>query len=750
MVRRKVRRRVTRRRTTRRRKSAITFKLKESTTHEIGAIIYGCLAIISLMSIQGAAGPMGNSFREYMLSGFGRGIWLFPICLGIMSASLFFSRKVNIHFTKLCGIILAFFSFLGLIHLGTPINDQLTNIESFGGYTGFTTAYMLRLLWGETGTTIILTGLLLIGILIIFEISLSEMIRLLNPMRLIEFKIDKSGIKTKKNKIKIIKPELKKEPDQTFAIKSIKKENSIEPSIKKVIKIPEQSKIEQETNISVKKKINYKKWDYPSLTLLENSNSKVKIDEKELYSNANKVKEKLSQFGINVSMHDVNVGPTVTQYTLKPHEGVKLNKITALKNDMALTLAAKSIRIQAPIPGKALVGIEMPNSNRMIVHLREIMESPEFKKLKSKLSLPFGRDVSGKPFALSLEDMPHLLIAGRTGSGKSVCMNCFLLSLLFQNSPHELKFIMIDPKRVELMPFSGIPHLLTSVITDIDKAISSLRWAVAEMSRRYTELSKKRYRNIHEYNEHESEKMSKIVIVIDELADLMMRNNRKEAELLICRLAQMARAVGIHLIIATQRPSVDVITGLIKANIPMRIAFAVSSGIDSRTILDSTGAEDLLGLGDMLIETNSDSGLVRIQGILVSRKEIEKVTNKIKLTIDPDYNEQIKLDTDFENNDKMTNVSLPGMGENLTLDGSEDPKFLEALEIVKKTGKASATLLQRYLSIGYARAAKILDYMEQKNMIGPSNGAKARKIYFLENNATPTTQENNIEHSIAA
>ncbi len=702
--------------TRRKKKKTLSIELSETATHEISAIIYACLAIISILSINNSAGITGSYFRYYMQSAFGRGVWFFPISLIVMSLSLFFSKNVRIHATKLLGIILAFFSLLGLIHMQTTFMEQMDNIKSYGGYVGLTMSFFLRHFFGDTGGTILLVGLLLIGVIIVSEISIGKLLKSLNPKKIVKINIKKSD---KNDDLKIFKPKFTKDDNKP------EKLTTFRPVISKPDEIEKEPNKPNNGELQIDRK-DYSRWVQPALTLLESSNSKLKIDEKALVKNAGRIKEKLSQFGIDVTMKDINVGPTVTQYTLQPSSGVKLTKITTLKNDLALALAAKAIRIEAPIPGQSLVGIEIPNTNRMIVHLKEIMESSTYKNIKSNLRLPIGRDVSGKPRIADLSKMPHVLIAGRTGSGKSVCMNAFLISLLYQNSPKELKMILIDPKRVELMPYNGIPHLLTSVITDVDKATAALRWTVAEMTRRYTELSQKRYRNLNEYNEGEKDKMNNIVVVIDELADLMMRNNKKEVELLICRLAQMARAVGIHLIIATQRPSVDVITGLIKANIPSRIAFAVASGVDSRTILDTIGAEDLLGLGDMLMETNGIEGMIRIQGILVTRKEIEKVTNKIKISAGADYNEHISLNN--QTNDKNTDTNQISF----EFADIKDDKFEEAIDVIKKTGKASATLLQRHLSIGYARAAKILDLMEEKNMIGPSNGAKARKIYFLE------------------
>jgi S-DNA-T family DNA segregation ATPase FtsK/SpoIIIE len=468
------------------------------------------------------------------------------------------------------------------------------------------------------------------------------------------------------------------------------------------------------------------KWTPPGLDILKEAESTIVVNEKALRTKAEQIREKFEQFGIDVSMKSVHVGPTVTQFTLEPAPGVKLTKITALKSDLALTLAAASLRIEAPIRGKSLVGIEIPNEKRALVGMREILESGVWTKQKAQIKLAVGRDVAGKPQAVDLAKMPHLLIAGKTGSGKSVAMNAFLCSLLWNNPPEDLRLILVDPKRVELKPYDKLPHLLTPVIVEPEKCVSALAWAVAEMNRRYRMLSEKGVRNISEYNaKHPNDKEPFIVIVIDELADLMMVAG-KDVEAAICRIAQMARAVGMHLLVATQRPSVDVITGLIKANLPSRIAFKVSSGIDSRTIIDGIGAEDLLGFGDMLYLDGNSGGLTRMQGIYVSNEEVERITNHIKLQ----FPEMIA-------NDEITNQSIEGMAKGGVLTAGQinvkdedlDAKFEEAVNTVMETGKASASFLQRRLEIGYARAARILDQMESKGIIGPAKGAKARDVY---------------------
>ncbi|MBU0577452.1 DNA translocase FtsK [Patescibacteria group bacterium] len=707
-------RRVTSARHNRRlKKKDFKIELESHVAREVGAIIYLGLAAVFYLVISGRAGILGEWVNTYLRLIFGIGILALPVLFLALAVTLFVSRRIRLDTTRYLGIGLLLFSGLGLVHMRTPMDAMLDNVELHGGYVGFLASVLLRIFISDVATRVILIVVLIIAILITFEVSIRKLIALVIPDRQIKVgtklpTVDRKARMLKKGEeeLNIVKPLLNnktEEEAQPFKI------NKSQPVKKEEAKM----KVDE---------ADYSDWEFPPFDLLSSASSEVYVSDKILKENAEKIKEKLMQFGIDVTMKDVNIGPTVLQYTLQPHEGIKLNKITALKNDLALALAAKSIRMEAPIPGKSLVGIEVPNEKRMIVHLREMIESEEFKSVDSKLRLVVGRDVSGAPVIDDLTFMPHLLIAGATGSGKSVGMNAFLISLLYQNSPRDLKFIMIDPKRVELTTYNGIPHLLTPVITDPEKAHTSLKWAVAEMNRRYKEFQEKKYRNIEEYNEGEEKKMYKIIIVIDELADLMMQATKKETEALICRIAQMARAVGIHLIIATQRPSVDVITGVIKANIPTRIAFTVTSGVDSRTIIDTVGAEDLLGMGDMLYLPGNMSRPIRVQGVYVSSKEIERVSNRVKLTIEPSYDESI------------TEISSSGTGMvGSDGDGSDqDNLFDDAVQVIKDTGKASASLLQRRLSVGYARAARILDIMEEHGLIGPANGAKPREIYITD------------------
>ena len=482
-----------------------------------------------------------------------------------------------------------------------------------------------------------------------------------------------------------------------------------------------------ETKSEVPVKI-FNNWEFPNANLLDAYPSDISTDTSEIRTKEIEIQEKLLQFGIEVTMSGYKVGPTVIQYRLKPNTWVKLQKIVNLKKDLTLALHAKNIRIQAPIPGLGVVWIEVPNDERQTVGLRELIESPEFKSKKMDIPMAVGKDVAGNLVFWDLAKMPHLLVAGQTASGKSVWMNGFLISMLYRFSPSELKLIMVDPKRVELSVYNGIPHLLTPVITNPEKALNSLKWAVAEMLRRYDLATSVNARNLKEYNAKVSkaEKLPYIVIVIDELADLMMSGQKKEVEWSIARIAQMARAVGMHLIVATQRPSVDVITGLIKANIPSRIAFTVASQIDSRTVIDKMGAEDLLGRWDMLYYPTGNLEPERVQGVFVDTREVESVVNQLKMTIDPDMLKNMQ-DLEIAEGKSTTAGSIL---EWYNWDQEEDPEIIErAIQVVKESRKGSTSLIQRKLSLGYARAAKVLDILEELWVVWPANGSKPREVY---------------------
>ncbi len=461
-------------------------------------------------------------------------------------------------------------------------------------------------------------------------------------------------------------------------------------------------------------------WKFPSLDLLNQKQDKA--DAGDVEGNAQLIKDSLQNFNIDVEMEGANIGPRVTQYTLRPPSGIKLTRIKALEDNLALDLAAQTIRIEAPIPGKRAVGIEVPNRRKAHVRISSILQSSEWAELDSPLGFAIGKDISGKPIVGALDKMPHLLVAGQTGSGKSVMINTILTSLLYKNSPSDLKLILVDPKQVELKPYDDLPHLLAPVITEPEKCISALKWTVAEMERRYKALSEVHKRNIHEYNALKKEEgMPYIVVVIDELADLMMMAAR-DVEALVVRIAQKARAVGIHLILATQRPSVDVITGLIKANIPARVAFTVSSQVDSRTIIDQIGAEKLLGQGDMLLLTADMPKPKRVQGAFITDEETSKVTEFIREQRQPTYDEDV--------------VSQPvqlggGRGGSVVDYGgsdADDDMWKDAIKVVVDSRKASTSLLQRRLRIGYARAARLVEAMEEQGIIGPADGSRPRDV----------------------
>lgn len=483
--------------------------------------------------------------------------------------------------------------------------------------------------------------------------------------------------------------------------------------------------------------VNDPNWEPPSIDLLEKKQSPA--DAGDIQQNALIIKNTLSEFDIDVEMEGANIGPKVTQYTLRPPSGVKLTRITALETNIALNLAAQSLRIEAPIPGQKVVGIEVPNLKAADVRLHSILTSRQWGNSGEPLSFAIGKDISGEAVIGELNKMPHLLIAGQTGAGKSVMINTILTSLLYHNSPSEMKLILVDPKQVEMAMYEDIPHLLTPVITEPDKTISALKWAVNEMQRRYSLFADHKVKDIKSYNqkiksagtkitvsdeqgipqEHENGAMPYIVIVIDELADMMMVAAR-DAEVLIVRLAQKARAVGIHLVLATQRPSVNVITGLIKANIPARIAFTVASQIESRIILDQTGAEKLLGQGDMLLLTPSMSKPKRIQGAWVTDTELNKVMAHLHMQSPPQYNDEVVSQP----------VHLNGKG-GVIMDfdsNNDDDLYKDAVRVVMDSGKASASLLQRRLRVGYARAARLIENMEDQGIIGPADGARSREV----------------------
>ena len=694
----------------------------------IVSILIFVFGLISLLSLFSLSGSFGDFLDKILSLGFGWGKWFFPILLIVLSIAIykgkkFFSKKVNY-----IGLSLVFIFMVSLLHFffKTPIIAEAKALEGFGGgYLGFYLSLFFKNLFGFWGGLLIILTILAIAIILLFNITLSHLI----GSRSFVYKIfnyfsnnhseenyeHEEDIEEDQSEDEDEEEgELENEDDDIlFSKKEIGKNNDFKENFdNNDLNSFKKEKKEEKVNWKTKKI----KIDLP-LDLLSGKINKATSGD--INNNILIIQRTLENFGISVEMGEVNVGPTVTQYTFKPSEGIKVSRITALSNDLSLALAAHPIRIEAPIPGKALVGIEVPNRSKAIVGLREVLEDNDFKTRPSNLTAALGKDVSGKNIVYDIAKMPHLLVAGATNSGKSVCLNTIIISLLYQNNPDDLRFIMVDPKRVELPAYNGIPHLLTPVITEVSKTINALRWCLNEMDRRYEILNQAGKKNIQTYNKSSKEKMPYIIFVIDELADLMVAA-AKDIEGSVIRLTQMSRAVGIHLILATQRPSVDVITGLIKANTPARIAFSVASAVDSKTIIDSSGAEKLLGKGDMLFSTAELSKPKRIQGAYVDDSEILSITNYIK----DKYGSADYLEGIVERQ-KVSGIGGVGLDGSM---GDEDELLEEAKEIIIAAGKASTSFLQRRLRIGYSRAASILDMLEETGIVGPSNGSKPREL----------------------
>lgn len=746
----------------RRRKSTVQFSVSEHVSREISGIFFVGLAILNFLALQNNGGTIGELWKINVLEPvFGLGSFIVPAFCLVVGLTLLLSQKIAFAFGRVLGLVLLIVSSLGLVQLSAPMTTLFESSREFGGYIGFTANFILFSLFGDIGAAVVLSIAALTSLLLIFNISFAELFNFFSDA--VASEQEKMHFPKASQKVEKNKNHAEENEDEEFELNivransgeearphaSLKKNTNVPPAKestpaeKSAAKTVTVKKDETEMTNEEKEKIDYSNYKLPGLDFL-NTDSKIQgYGDDQLVQNAEIIRRKLEQFNVKVTMKDAHVGPTVIQYTLKPAEDVKLSKITTLKNDLALALSARAIRIEAPIPGKGLVGIEIPAQDRSIVHLGSIVRSPSFLQEKGDLKVVLGRDVSGEPVVGDLTKMPHFLVAGQTGSGKSIGINSLIISLLYQHSPETLRMIMIDPKRVELTNYNNIPHLLTPVITEPDKALQSLKWAVSEMNRRYKELARHGKRNIEEYNTVFTEnRLPFIVIIIDELADLMMAAS-KEIEATICRLAQMARATGIHLIIATQRPSVDVITGLIKANIPTRVAFTVATGIDSRTIIDSIGAEDLLGQGDMLYVNSNMAKPLRLQGAYVSTKEIEKVIHFIKL------NSPTGIEYDNSITEEQHDVRIPGLaqkstsGEEGQIDGENDIE--RAIQAIREGRKASASYLQRRCSFGYAKAARILDQLEEMGLIGPSNGAKARAIFISDETEAPPVASNENE-----
>ena len=599
----------------------------------------------------------------------------------------------------LVGSLLFFISILTITHAGA-IGKQ-----AWGGISSLIT---------PAGALIVLLGTTAVGLIILFNTSIDQVIKGIADL----FGTSKRFIKGEPGKKPLLgKKELKVQgggmatssgasSNIARKMEGAKKKQQDELEAKLVSNVPGEDRV----------------WKYPNTTLLSDVDLG-KADRGDIKGNAAIIEQTLESFGITARVVEVNLGPAVTQYALEVALGTKLSKITALERDLALALAAPTgtIRIEAPIPGRSLVGIELPNRSPEFVPLKRMIESDELAANQNKLVVALGLDVSGKPVIADIAKMPHVLIAGQTGSGKSVCVNTFLSTLLFRATPAEVKMILVDPKRVELTSYNDLPHLLTPVIVEPEKVLSSLRWILSEMDRRYKLFSQAGVRNIDSYNEMSGfQALPYIVLVIDELADIMLFSP-VEVEDSITRIAQMSRATGIHMVLATQRPSVDVITGLIKANIPCRIAFGVSSQVDSRVVLDTQGAEKLLGRGDMLYLPPEQAKPIRIQGAFVSEKEVNSIAGFIKNQgLNPQYTEEV------------TSMAKPGSTTVAGVDGDLDELFSEAVKVVCQYERASASLLQRRLSVGYARAARIIDQLEAAGVVGPADGSKPRDVLIQD------------------
>ncbi len=659
-------------------------RLSQETRDSIVAIAAFVVAILLILAWFGTAGRIGTLAYRALGTLLGKGYALLPVSLLLISTALLFSLKQKFVTLPLVGAGLFLLSTLGLLEIFFGAGT--------GGLAGSFVARPAVYLFDTVASAIIFSSFFVVSILIMFNASLRRSFERAPKPESTPLVAPAGQV------ITVAEDAMEEAPDEPEPVRQKHDDSrkNVSPEVMKALK---------------KKASDYA---LPPLSILNSDQGKPSAGD--IKANGNIIQRTLQDFGIPVEMGEVSVGPSVTQYTLKPAQGIKLSRIVALQNDLALSLAAHPIRIEAPIPGKSFVGIEIPNRAISLVGLRSLLDREEYQK-GGPLAFSLGKNVAGEPMYADLARMPHLLIAGATGSGKSIAIHSLLMSLLYKNTPLSLRLVMIDPKRVELAHYHDIPHLLTPVITEAKDAISALRWTVREMEERFKILHNVRKRDIVSYNSSGEEFMPYIVVIIDELADLMAAFGR-EVEASVVRIAQMARAVGIHLVVSTQRPSVEVITGLIKANITSRIAFQVASQIDSRTILDGAGAEKLLGNGDMLYLAGDAGRPRRIQGAFVTELEVKKTAEFILgQDAEADYNADILAGR---------SNGIRGTGD--YDDEPDDELYQEAYGLVCEAGKASASYLQRRLKVGYARAARLLDMLEERGVIGPGDGAKAREI----------------------
>ncbi|QEH69257.1 DNA translocase FtsK 4TM domain-containing protein [Cellulosilyticum sp. ST5] len=759
----------TKKRTTGERKRTVLKDTTPAISKEIlGISLMGIGVLILIGIFSDKSGLFGSFLKQVFIGLFGVGGYIIPVAtmiIGIFYIQGRFDRvvKLAVYLGSLLFMLIIFFH---LLYYGEDKSLSLLSISYLekaswqnGGYIGAVLSYLFLSLIGLYGTYVILTVLLGVWILVLTQFPVfswinERFVAYINAHKEKMKATKETNKKKSKASKKLSKPMsetpsmqdeevtlIASEPhrldeipiydssvysenttriedtEETKETKETKEDEPIKAASK--VAINEGTVIEETmAELTKENTVPIPPYQFPPITLLQKGQAiQNKEASKKSLSNARKLEETLGSFGVEAKVTQIHKGPSVTRYELQPKQGVKVSKIVNLADDIALNLAAPNIRIEAPIPGKAAVGIEVANTTSEMVYLREVIDSDRFLAFPSKLAFALGKDIAGKPIIADIGKMPHILIAGATGSGKSVCINTLITSIIYKAKPHEVKLIMIDPKVVELSVYNGIPHLLIPVVTDPKKAAGALFWAVNEMTKRYNLFAENNVRDMKGYNEkqiEESAKLPQIVIIIDELADLMM-TGAKEVEDAICRLAQMARAAGIHLVIATQRPSVDVITGVIKANIPSRLAFAVSSGTDSRTILDMVGAEKLLGKGDMLFYPVGQSKPIRIQGAFISDQEVESIVNAIK-TDHVVYEEEV-IQT-------LENAAMP-----IAADDEEEDELLEkAIAFAAEKEKLSISMLQRYFRIGFNRAARLMEALEVRGIVGPDEGSKPRKV----------------------
>lgn len=696
-------------------------RLKDETRHTVVGVIFLALALFFVMAGFGSGGPVGagvHSAGKYL---FGVGYVLLPILCAFLGITFVRTGRPHIALTQGVGSILFLMGTLGLI-------DIASNPNHAGGVIGKFFGFIFERPFGTLGAILFLGAFLIISLVVLFDTrpTLSIVNNLIERW---ETRRDARKAQALANK-RLVVNDNTQAPEPQPVPKSQQIDDEVSPS--------GNESLMDELEILPKQKIRkaYSSYVPPPLDLLKRDSGKPNVGD--VKANANIIKRSLSNFGIEVEMDEVTIGPTVTRYALKPAEGVKLSRIVGLQNDLSLALAAHPIRIEAPIPGKSLVGIEIPNKAKSIVGMATLLSDDKFKNSEKPLTVALGRGINGMANFGNLAKMPHVLVAGATGSGKSVTIHSIVVSLLYRNGPDEMRFIMIDPKRVELTLYKNIPHLLTPVITDAKKAILALKWAAKEMDRRYDILQAESVRDIESYHktvvgdtkkgkpdEVTADPMPYIVIIIDELADIMQSYPR-ELESAIVRLAQMSRAVGIHLLLSTQRPSVNVITGLIKANVPARIALQVSSQIDSRTILDAAGAEKLLGAGDMLYAAGDKPQPERLQSAFISESEVKEIVKFIIEHNESDGADEIVLSGSVSADKTIFDANLDSDGDN------DDELYEDARMTVIEAGKASTSYLQRKLGVGYARAARLIDMLEERGVIGPGSGAKPREVLIKQ------------------